>query len=489
MSDPSQELYYLSASQQARLIKAREISPVDLMKASLERIEKFDATLRAWITVHAEQSLEQARKAETEIVAGKYRGPLHGLPFGVKDQMHALGFPTTLGSRVLDDDEMTSPYDATVIRKLSEAGAILIGKQNLHEFGKGGTMKFPYGQPRNPWNPGYDASSSSTGSGIAPAAGQCSFAVGEDTGGSIRGPASCNGVVGLRPTFGRVSRYGGVMAAYTSDTFGPLARSVEDVAAIMEVMAGHDPNDPLSSPRPVPRYTQSLGGNLSGMKLAVVREIAYVDGIHAEVRKGFEAAVEVLRGQGAVIEEISLPWAKWAVPLQLLSADADVASWFLANYLRDRYDRFDPGTRTRLAAASLIPASVYNRAMRARRLVRAQMLDAMRRYDALITPTNITPPRLIEDTREKIEDRGEVVSRLIVRRIAHYPFSLSNVPAISVPAGFSEKGLPLALQIAGRPFGEATIFHVGHVYQQATDWHNQHPELEKTLNTAAQTDA
>lgn len=486
MSVSSQDLCYLSASQQARLIKTREISPVDLMKVSLERIERFDPTLRAWITVNAESAMEQAKKAEAEITAGKYRGPLHGLPYGVKDQMHAIGFPTTLGSRVLDKHEMIPPYNATVVRKLSEAGAILVGKQNLHEFGKGGTMKFPYGQPRNPWNPAHDASSSSTGSGIAPAAGQCSFAIGEDTGGSIRGPASCNGVVGLRPTFGRVSRYGGIMAAYTSDTFGPLARSVEDVAAIMEVMAGHDPNDPLSSPRPVPRYTEHLDGDLRGLKLAVVHEIAYVDGIHPEVRQAFEAAVEVLRGQGAVIEEISLPWAKWAVPLQLLTADADVASWFLANYLRDRYDRFDPGTRTRLAAASLIPASVYNRAMRARRLVRAQMLDAMRRYDALITPTNVTPPRLIEDTREKIEDRKEVVPRLITRRIAHYPFSLSNVPTISVPAGFSKKGLPLALQIASRPFGEAAIFHIGHVFQQATDWHKQHPDLDKTLNKAVQ---
>ncbi len=484
MSNSSVNLCYLSASEQALMIKSREISPVDLMEASLERIERYDQTLKAWITVNPESAMEQARNAEAEITAGRYLGPLHGLPFGVKDQMHALGFPTTLGTQVLDEQETRPPYDATVVKKLAEAGAILIGKQNLHEFGKGGTIKFPYGQPRNPWNPAHDASSSSTGSGIAPAAGQCSFAIGEDTGGSIRGPASCNGVVGLRPTHGRVSRHGGVMEAYTSDTFGPLARSVQDIAAIMEVISGQDPNDPLSIPRPVPRYTKLLDGDLKGMKLAVVREIAYVDGIHDEVRKGFEAAIEVLREQGAVIEEVSLPWAKWAVPLQLLTADADVASWFLVNYLRDRYDRFDVGTRTRLSASSLIPATVYNRAMRARRLVREQVLEAMRRYDALITPTNVFPPRLIEDTREKVDGTTDVVPRLILRRITHYPFSLSNVPVISVPMGFSEKGLPLALQVASRPFGESTIFRVGHVYQQATDWHTQHPDLDKTLNIA-----
>jgi Asp-tRNA(Asn)/Glu-tRNA(Gln) amidotransferase A subunit family amidase len=475
------ELSFLSCTEQARLIKSREISPVDLMKASLERIDCYDPTLRAWITVAPERAMAAARAAEAEISAGKYRGPLHGLPFGVKDQMHALGFPTTLGTRVLDEDETVAPFDATIIKRLADAGAILVGKQNQHEWGKGGTVDFPFGQPRNPWHPDYDASSSSTGSGIAPAAGQCSFSIGEDTGGSVRGPASCNGIVGLRPTFGRVSRHGGVMAGYSSDTFGPLARTVEDIAAIMEVISGHDPADVLCSPRRVPRFSQELEGDLRGMKLAVVREIAYGEGVDPEVTGAFEAAVEVLRARGATIEEVSLPLAKWAVPLQMLTTDADVASWFLANYLRDRYERFDVGTRTRLTASALIPASVYHRAMRARTIVRGQVLDAMRKYDALLTPTNVTPPRRIEAAQESIGAKDDVIPKLIRRRIAHYPFSLSNVPALSVPCGFSRDGLPLALQIACRPFGETTAFHVGHAYQQATDWHQRHPDLNQTL--------
>ncbi|MDB5743965.1 MAG: amidase [Polaromonas sp.] len=479
----STDLSYLTCIQQAHLIKTREISPVELVSASLARIERYEPILKAWITVEGERALEKAREAEAEIMAGRYRGPLHGLPYGVKDQMHALGFPTTLGTRVLDAHEMVAPHDATIISRLTQAGAILLGKQNQHEWGKGGTIDFPYGQPRNPWNPAYDASSSSTGSGIAAAAGQCSFSIGEDTGGSVRGPASCNGVVGLRPTFGRISRHGGVMAGYSSDTFGPLARSVEDIAAIMEAVSGHDPRDVLSSPRPVPRFTEALHGDLRGMKLAVVREIAYGDGVDPEVQAAFEASVAVLKDQGATIEEISLPLAKWAVPLQMLTTDADVASWFLANYLRDRYDRFDVGTRTRLAASALIPASVYHRAMRARTVVRGQVLDALRRYDALLTPTNVTPPRLIEAARENLTDSGDVIPKLIRRRIAHYPFSLSNVPAMSVPNGFSSDGLPLALQIAGRPFGESTVFQVGHAYQQATGWHQSHPDLQKTLAT------
>jgi len=477
-------LTYLTCIEQAKLLKTREISPVELMKESLDRIDRYEPTLKAWITVNGEQALTKARQAEAEITAGKYRGPLHGLPYGVKDQMHALGFPTTLGTRVLDAHEMVAPYDATVIKRLAAAGAILIGKQNQHEWGKGGTIDFPYGQPRNPWHPDYDASSSSTGSGIATAAGLCSFSIGEDTGGSVRGPASCNGVVGLRPTFGRVSRHGGVMAGYSSDTFGPLARSVEDVAAIMEVIGGHDPLDVLCSPRPVPHYAHQMNGDLRGMKLAVVREIAYGDGVDEEVVAAFETSVSVLREQGAIVEEISLPYAKWAVPLQMLSTDADVASWFLANYLRDRYDRFDVGTRTRLASSALIPASVYNRAMRARTVVRAQVLDAMRKYDALLTPTNVTPPRLIEAAQESLGSADDVIPKLIRRRIAHYPFSLSNVPAMSVPNGFSKDGLPLALQIASRPFGEGTVFQIGHAYQKATDWHSQHPDLQKTLSVA-----
>lgn len=473
---------FMTCIQQAEAIRKRELSPVELMRAYLDRIDRYDGKLRAWISVGAENAMKKAREAETEIAAGRYRGVLHGLPYGVKDQMHAKGFLTTMGTRVLDESEMAPPYDATIVRRLSEAGAILIGKQNLHEWGKGGTIDFPFGQPRNPWNPAHDASSSSTGSGIAPAAGLCSFSIGEDTGGSVRGPASCNGVVGLRPTFGRVSRHGGVMAGYTSDTFGPLARSVEDVAAIMESISGHDPNDVLSSPRPVPRFTAGLECDLKGMKLAVVREIAYSDWTHPEVGDAFERAVNVLRSLGATVEEISLPLAKWAVPLQMLTTDADVASWFLANYLRDRYDRFDVGTRSRLVTSCLIPAAAYSRAMRARTVVRAQVLDATRKYDALLTPTNLTPPRLIDETQENISDSSDVLPKLIKRRIAHYPFSLSNVPAMSVPCGFSKAGLPLALQIAARPFGESTVFKVGYAYQEAAQWGQHHPNLDQTLS-------
>ena len=386
---------------------------------------------------------------------------------------------------MLDAHETVAPHDAAVVERLEAAGAILVGKQNLHEFGKGGTIDFPFGQPRNPWNPDYSASSSSTGSGIAPAAGMCTFSIGEDTGGSIRGPASACGVVGLRPTYGRVSRFGGVMHAYTSDTLGPLARTVEDAALVLAAIAGPDPRDPLSSDRPVPDYAARLGEGLRGKRLGVVREIAWGSGTSDEVKGVFSAALDVLRREGAEIEEVSLPLARHAVALQLLTADADVASWFLANYLRDRYDRFDVGTRARLAAAALIPASAYNRAMRARSLVRAQVLEAVRDFDALVCPTNVTAPKPIEAVQETVRADTEVAPRLIERRISLYPFSLSNVPALSVPCGFSKAGLPIGLQFAAKPFDEAGLFAVAHAYERAAGWRLGVPDLDRTLAEAA----
>lgn len=472
-------VHFLPALEQAAMIQSGKLSPVDLAQQSLDQIERTDQSLNAWIQVEPELLMAEARQAEKDIAAGQYRGVLHGLTFGVKDQMHANGFLTSLGTRVLDPEEMLAGEQATIVTRLREAGAILIGKQNLHEFGKGGTLEFPYGLPRNPWNPDRTSSSSSSGSGIATAAGHCSFSIGEDTGGSVRGPASCNGVVGLRPTHGLISRHGGVMYAYTSDTFGPLARTVADVAAILQATAGHDPKDPISLRHPVKDYSRDLTAGVQGLRMAVVREIARGEHVDIEVRNAFERAIEVLKKAGAIIEEISLPLVKWAVPLQLLTADADVAAQFLNRFLRDRYERFDAGTRTRLAASSLIPASVYSRAMRARVIVRRQVLDATRTYDALLTPTNVTPPKSIEAFKEKVDSRSDVVKKLIERRICHYPFSLSNVPVLSVPCGFAKNGdVPMALQIAARPLADPMVLRIGHCYQQQTDWHERHPSLD-----------
>ncbi|MGZ8266214.1 MAG: amidase [Burkholderiales bacterium] len=468
----------LSAREQSELIRLRQVSPVDLVQSCLDRIARYDGVLRAYITVCAEQALEAARRAEREIAAGGWRGPLHGLPFGVKDQICTDAVPTTLGSRITPSRVVDR--DATVVARLKAAGAILIGKENLHECGKGGTNVFPYGQPRNPWDPERTSSSSSSGSGIAPAAGFSAVSIGEDTGGSIRGPAAVNGIVGLRPTYGRVSRHGGVMYAWHSDTIGPLSRTVGDNAMVLSVIAGRDDADPLTSKRPLADYIAALDGHVRGLRLGVVQEIACAQGVHEDVRRAFEEAVGVLKALGAEVEEMSLPWAKHAIPLQMLTSDADAASMY-RDVLQTQWKRLDVGTRTRMAAAMLVPAPVYSRAMRARALVRQQVLDALTRYDALITPTQLKPPPLIEDAREKVESKGDVAERLILRRIATHTFGAANVPTLAMPMGFSAEGLPLSLQIAGRPFAESTVYRIGDAYERATPWHTRHPDLERTL--------
>ncbi|MEN3352452.1 MAG: aspartyl-tRNA(Asn)/glutamyl-tRNA(Gln) amidotransferase subunit [Betaproteobacteria bacterium] len=479
----SADVHYLSAVEQARLIETRELSPVDLVRASLERIARYDAKLRAYITVCAEQALAEAKQAETDIAAGRYRGALHGLPFGVKDQLCTKDIRTTLGSRIHAD--YVPDHDATVIARLKAAGAILIGKENLHEFGKGGTHVFPFGQPRNPWNPAHNPAGSSSGSGIAPAAGLCSGSLGEDTGGSVRSPAAANGIVGLRPTFGRVSRYGGVMYGWTADTIGPLTRTVEDNALFLHAIAGHDERDALTSTRAVADYRAQLKGDLKGLRLGVVREMTWPDGIHSEVRAALITAIDVLKSLGARIEDVSLARARYAVPLQMLTSDSDIASMMLTKYMRTHYADLDVGTRTRLAAGALIPSAVYHRAMRARALVRREVLDLMRDYDALISPTNLNPPGRIEATIEKVENAEDMARKVLLRRISTYPFSMANTPALSVPCGYTQDGLPMAMQIAAKPFDESMVFRVGHAYERATDWHRRHPDLDTTLGSAS----
>jgi aspartyl-tRNA(Asn)/glutamyl-tRNA(Gln) amidotransferase subunit A len=472
------DLVFLPAVEQGRLVARGELSPVELIDACLAQIERYDPRLRAYITVCADTARAAARRAADEIARGQYRGPLHGLPFGVKDQLCTAGVRTTLGSRIMAD--WVPDHDATAIERLAAAGAILIGKENLHEFGKGGTNRFHYGQPRNPWDAERTPASSSSGSGIAPAAGFSSGSLGEDTGGSIRGPAAANGVVGIRPTFGRVPRHGGVMFAWTGDTIGPITRTVEDNALFLQAIAGHDARDPLSSHAAVPDYRAALGRDLRGLRLAVVREMFPAENTHPDVARAFEAALGELRALGAEVGEVSLPLAGYAVPLQMLTSDADVAANHLP-MLRTRWNEYDVGTRTRMAAAALVPAAVYHRAMRARVLVRRQMLEALGPWDALLAPTALKPPALIEDAREKVESGKDIVERIVGRRISTHPFAVGNLPALAVPMGFAPGKLPLSLQIAGRPFAEPTLYRIGHAYEQATAWHHEHPDLDRTV--------
>jgi aspartyl-tRNA(Asn)/glutamyl-tRNA(Gln) amidotransferase subunit A len=270
------------------------------------------------------------------------------------------------------------------------------------------------------------------------------------------------------------------MYAWNADTIGPLARTVEDNALFLSAIAGFDPGDRLSARNPVPDYTTGLSDGVKGLRLAVVKEMAWADGVHPEVRGAFEQSLKVLKELGAEISEVSLPWARHAIPLQMLTSDSDVAAMYVP-LLKTRWNEFDVGTRTRMATAALVPASVYSRAMRARAVVRGQILAALERCDALLSPASLSPPSSIDDAREKVESKADVEKRLVLRRICTHPFGVANVPALVLPMGFTRDLLPLGLQIAGRPFAEQTVYRVGHAYERATTWHTRHPDLGRTL--------
>jgi aspartyl-tRNA(Asn)/glutamyl-tRNA(Gln) amidotransferase subunit A len=276
-----------------------------------------------------------------------------------------------------------------------------------------------------------------------------------------------------------------VMYGWTADTVGPLTRTVEDNALFLQAIAGHDPRDPLTSTRPVPEYAAALRADLRGLTLAVVREMTWPDGIHAEVRGAMETALDVLRQLGATVKEVSLKLARHSVPLQLLTSDSDIAAMMLKHWLRTRWDDFDVGTRTRLAAGCLIPAAVYHRAMRGRALVRREVLETLGGCDALLSPANLNPPGRIEAAREQVDTPEDMEKRVLLRRISTYPFSMANIPAIALPMGYTKNGLPVSLQVAAKPFDEGTVFRVAHAYERATPWHRRHPDLDRTLHQAA----
>src|SRR5438876_2090623 len=360
-----------------------------------------------------EAALEAAHKAEAAVLRGEALAPLHGVPYAVKDQFDTASVRTTLGSRILRHHAPVE--DATVVSRMAGAGAVLLGKLNMTEFALGGTREFPFGQPRNPWNLDHDPGGSSSGSGIAVAAGLCAVSLGEDTGGSVRTPASFCGVVGLRPTWSRVSRHGSFPLSWSMDTPGPLARTVEDVAWLLQAIAGYDAKDPLSSRAPVPEYARTLADGVRGLRVGIVRELTFGPETDAEVRAAVLEAACCLGRLGAVIEEISLRLVPFAGAIFMALADADGAGVH-HRWLRSRPGDYDQGTRRRLLTASLIPAAIQQRAARARALLRAEMREALGLRNLLLCPTahEAAPP--IAATLSPITCRHEVAQRFITRR-------------------------------------------------------------------------
>jgi aspartyl-tRNA(Asn)/glutamyl-tRNA(Gln) amidotransferase subunit A len=465
-----QDIPFLSAAQTAEAIKAKQVSPVEVVQAYLARIERLDPQLRAYITVLRDEALTAARRAEQEVMRGGELGPLFGVPVAVKDQFWTQGILTTNGSRVYRD--FVPNEDATVVTRLSQAGTILLGKLNLSELAMGGTQQPPFGIPRNPWDLECTPGESSSGSGVALAAHLCAASVGEDTGGSGRGPAAYCGVVGLRPTFTRVSRYRMTPMCWFADAAAPMTKTVRDCALVLGAIAGYDPKDPTTSRKPVPDYTAQLGQGIRGLRLGLIRELDEHDDFHPEVKQAIHNAVSVFRDLGAKVREVSIPLVPLAGAIFVGVADTEGAG-ARDDVLRTCAEQLDPATRTRLQAAALVPAKVYNRAMKARVILRQQCMEALQQVDVLVSATMPSPPPKHTALTAPFTGAEDVRFRFFFRRSYTGCYALTALPAISIPSGFTSDNLPIGLQLGARPFAEATLLQVAHAYEQATPWHTR----------------
>ena len=462
------ELPFLTASQLSNLIETKEVSPVEATEAYLDRIEEVDPKLNSYITITGEQAVESARQAEQEIAAGKHRGPLHGVPMAVKDQFNTAGVLTTGGSSILKDNVPSE--DATVIAKLKEAGAVMLGKLNMSEFAMAEIYNHPYGTPRNPWDLERNPGTSSSGSGAATAAFLCSTSLGEDTGGSIRGPANFSGLVGLRPTHGRVSRYGVLGGSWSMDTVGPISRSVEDAAITIQAIAGYDTKDTYSWDVPVPDYRRALTGDIQGIKMGVIQERMNSPNLDPEFRETVAKAISVIGELGASSEDVSIPLAPNAGALTMSILNVEWANLHRPLF-EPNFDELDHNNKIRFLTGSIIPAQAYYKAQKIRAVLRQQILDALEEVDVLVLPTGpVTAPPV--ESVPGIESKEHSLTGLAGRISFTGPFNLAGTPAISVPCGFSAVGMPMGLQIVGKPFDEETVLKVAHAYEQNTDWHN-----------------
>jgi aspartyl-tRNA(Asn)/glutamyl-tRNA(Gln) amidotransferase subunit A len=455
-----------SLQQVSELIRKKSASPVELTRECLKRIEKLNPVLNAYITVMGEQALAQARELETERQSGKWRGPLHGIPIGLKDLIDTAGVRTTAASAIFAN--RVPNEDAEVVRRLKAAGAILIGKLNMHEFAYGATsVPSHYGPVHNPWSLDRIAGGSSGGSGAAVAAELCYGALGSDTGGSIRQPSAYCGIVGLKPTYGRVSTRGVIPLSWSLDHIGPMCCSVADAALLLAAIAGYDPLETTSIDAPVPDYTHALRTKVSGFRLGIPRAI-FFDQLDPEIATATNKALEVLEKLTAGARDVQLP------AYQILPIDgAEAYAYHLTN-LSKNPELYQPSTRARLEGGAKVTAAAYIHARRELDRLRRSVREVFDTVDLLVTPTTPIPPTTIAESAnpEILPPGGKPLS---LRNTS--PFDIYGLPTISIPCGFTNSGLPIGIQISGPHLRESQVLALAHAYEQSTDWHTRRPPL------------
>jgi aspartyl-tRNA(Asn)/glutamyl-tRNA(Gln) amidotransferase subunit A len=461
---PTADLTWLSLQEAGAMVHRRAVSPVELTQGCLARIERLNPVLNAFITVTSDQALQQARDAEAEIRKGKWRGPLHGVPIELKDLFDTAGVRTTAASGVFKD--RVPSEDAEVVRRLRAAGAVLLGKLNMHEFAYGATSVASYfGPVHNPWKLDVIAGGSSGGSAAAVAAGLCYGALGTDTGGSIRLPAAYCGIVGLKPTYGRVSTRGVIPLAWSLDHVGPMCRSVADCALLLQAIAGYDPHDSNSVDAPVLDYAQGVRARVAALRLGIPRKL-FFEQLDPEIEKAVNQAIEVLRKLTANVHDVQLPALE---PQPLVDAEAYA---YHAEYLAKMPEIYQRETRERLERGAKVTAQAYIQGRRDLDRLRREVRGVFADVDFLVTPTTPVLPATIA---ESVPPPTEPGSRSLLLGRNTRLFNAYGLPAISVPCGFSKVGLPIGLQITGPYLGEPIVLALAHAYEQATGWHTRRP--------------
>jgi aspartyl-tRNA(Asn)/glutamyl-tRNA(Gln) amidotransferase subunit A len=455
----------MTLRQASEALRGRRASSLELTEASLARIAAYQGTLNAFITITADQARARARAMDDELRAGRSRGPLHGVPISLKDNIDTAGIRTTGASALFADRVPTE--DAEVVKKLLAAGVVILGKTNLDEFAAGGTTTTTYfGVTHNPWRLERSAGGSSGGSGSAVAAQLCYGSLGSDTGGSVRIPASCCGIVGLKPTYGRVSNRGVIPFIPTRDHVGPMGRTVEDVALLLQAIAGYDAADVTSTDAPVPDFLAGMQAPVGGLRLGIVRT-HFFDKLDPEVAAAVEVAIGVLRKLAPSAREVMLPAANAVPNLGLAETYAYHAQWFTRTP-----GLYQSVLRKRLEAGAKVSAADYHIDLRETERLRRAIRDVFRDVDLLVTPTLKIPARTIAEAIA----RSESEKPLPPEPSNTAPFNVFGLPTITVPCGFTRLGLPIGLQISGPHFQEGRVLALARAYEQATPWHDRHPD-------------